>query len=158
MRYAIDNGMGGAAQSLAATFKTILSLTALTGATTLRRGMIYEASLGADAVPNATDCPITGKIDRQTDVGTATAIAAAPLDVNDAAALLTENANNTAEPTVTAATVLLGWSINQRAAFLWQAAPGSELIIPAVTTTGLGLRAKSPNYASTVFGHLKFIE
>lgn len=158
MRYALDNTMGGTQQNLSTSFKTMLSLTAATGATTLRRAMIYEVEAGADNVPNATDCPIVGKIDRQTDVGTATAAAAAPLDQNDAAALITENVNNTIEPTVTANTILLPWALNQRAGFLWQAPPGGELVVPAVNTAGLGLRVKSPNYAATYFAGVKFWE
>lgn len=158
MRYAIDNDFGGTKQNLSSSYKTTVSLTAATGATTLRRAMIYEISAGAYDVPNATDCPIIGKIDRQTDVGTATAGTAAPLDGGDAAALITENLNNTVEPTVTGATILQPWTLNQRAGFLWQAAPGSELVVPATNTAGLGVRAKSPNYASTYLTGIKFWE
>ena len=158
MRYALDNTMAGTQQNLSSSYKTMLSLTAATGATTLRRSQIFEVAAGADTAPNATDCPITGKIDRQTTVGTASAATPAPLDSGDAAALMTANANATIEPTVTSNTILLPWSVNQRAAYLWQAAPGAELITPATNTAGLGLRCKSPNYASTMFAGVKFLE
>lgn len=158
MRYRVDNIFAGTAQNLSTSYKTILSITAATGATTLRRSCIEEVEFGADAAPNATDCPITGKIDRQTTVGTATAATPAPLDSGDAAALCTVNVNNTIEPTVTAATILLPWSLNQRAGFLWQAAPDRELWAPATNTAGLGLRAKSTNYASTVIGGVSWLE
>jgi len=158
MRYALDNDYAGSKQNLSSSFKTMLSITAATGATTLRRAAIEEVEAGAADVPNATDCPIVGKIDRQTDVGTGTAAAAGPLDSGDAAALMTETVNNTIEPTVTAATILLPWALNQRAGFLWQAAPDRELWSPATNTNGLGLRAKSPNYASTYYAGIKFVE
>lgn len=158
MRYRADNNFGGTPQSLSSSFKTIVSITAATGATTLRRAVVEEVEFGAADVPNATDCPIVGKIDRQTTVGTATGITAAPLDSGDAAGLITANANNTIEPTVTSATILLPWSLNQRAGFLWQAAPEKGLVSPATNTAGLGLRCKSPNYASTVVGGIAWLE
>ena len=74
--------------------------TAATGATTLRRGRISDVTFGVDAAP--ADYEVSFKLDRQTTVGTATAVVPAPLDPGDAAALLVANVNNTIEPTVTA--------------------------------------------------------
>lgn len=158
MRYSLDNDYAGTKQVLTTTFKTQLSVTAATGATTLRRAYIEEVECGADGTPNATDCQIVGKIDRQTTVGTGTSAVPGPKDTQDAAALITANVNSTAEPTVTAATILLPWSLNQRAGFLWQCAPDRGLWSPAVNTTGLGLRAKSTNYASTYYAGISYLE
>jgi hypothetical protein len=156
-KYNISNQHAGTPQNMGTGYKTLVSLTAATGATTLRRAWIYEVEIGADGTP--ADNQITFTVDRQTDVGTATAAAASPLDGGDAAALITESVNNTAEPTVTAASFVLGpLSINQRASFRWVASPGCELVVPATNTTGLGLRAKSAAYASTMTGALKFWE
>jgi hypothetical protein len=155
-RYTVNTGMGGTPQNMTTTYKTLLSLTAATGATTLRKAWIYDAMFGADGTP--ADNSMTYKIDRQTDVGTGTAIAAVALDSGDAAALITETANNTIEPTVTDNTELLEVAVNQRATFRWVAAPGGELVVPATNVAGLGARAKSPAYASTVVCTLHFWE
>jgi hypothetical protein len=156
-KYNISNLHAGTQQNLSTSYKTLVSLTAATGATTLRRAWVYELAIGADGTP--ADNQITFCVDRQTDVGTGTAAVATPLDVGDAAALITETVNNTIEPTVTSASFVMGpLSINQRASYRWVAAPGCELVVPAVDTDGLGLRAKSAAYASTTTGSLLFWE
>lgn len=151
--YAISNQNAGSAQNLSSSYKSILSVTAATGATTLRRGWLYEFEVGADNVPNATDCPISWDISVQTTVGTQTSLTANPIDVGggDAAALLVYGANVTIEPTVTASSSLFYMGLNQRASqrVIFRDEK-SSLIIPAVNLKGLAMRAKSPNYASTV--------
>lgn len=154
--YALSNTNAGTQQNLSSSYKTLLSLTAATGATTLRRGWIYDVTVGADGTPG--DNEITYKIDRQTTVGTATAATPAPLDPADAAALLTANVNNTAEPTVTSATQLFEMPLNQRASYHWMCRDGSELVVPATNAAGLGLRAKSAAYTSTALGVVLFRE
>ena len=157
MRYSLTQGSGGTQQNLTTTYKTQVAITAATGATTLRRAWIYEASFGTDTAP--ADNVITYKLDRQnTGLGTATTVVPAPLDASDAAALITARANHTAEPTIISATQLLEMPLNQRASFTWYAAPNSELVVPAIDLTGIGLRAKSPAYTSTVMTGIKFLE
>lgn len=155
-RYTAGTGHGGTPQNLTTTYKTLVSLTAATGATTLRKAWIYDVMFGTDGTP--ADNTVTYKIDRQTTVGTATSIVPSPLETTDAAALITANANNTIEPTVTAATILLEMATNQRASYRWVAAPGGELVVPATNTTGLGARAKSPAYTSTTVCNVHFWE
>jgi hypothetical protein len=155
-RYSVSNGSSGTPQANTTTYKTQISLTAATGATTLRRGWVYDLNVGADGTP--ADNAMVYKVDRQTTVGTATTITAAPLDAADAAALLVSSANHTAEPTVTASTQLLEVAVNQRASYRWVAAPGSELIVPATNVAGLGLRSKSPAYTGTVTAQWQFYE
>ena len=53
--YAASNQLGGTPQNLSSSYKSINIVTAATGATTLRRGWIYEFEIGADNVPNATE-------------------------------------------------------------------------------------------------------
>jgi hypothetical protein len=147
-RYAVTNTQGGATiQALATSYKTMISLTAATGATTLRRAWInyWYASI----YDTPADNMIMWKIDRQTDVGTATAVAAGVLESGDAAALITENINNSVEPTVVSSTQLIEVPVNQRVTYQWMAAPQGELVVPATNTTGLGLRAKSLALTST---------
>ncbi len=155
-RYAISNGTAGTPQAMTTTYKTLISLTSATGATTLRRAWVYDVMFGADGTP--ADNSMTYKVDRQTDVGTGTAAAAAALDVPDAAALITETVNNTIEPTVTASTQLIEIPVNQRASYRWVAAPGGELVVPATNVAGLGARAKSPAYTGTAICSIHFWE
>lgn len=151
--YAVSNQNAGSPQNLSSSYKTINVVTAATGATTLRRGWVYEFEVGADNVPNATDCPISWDISVQTAAGTATSVTPNPIDVGggDAAALLTYATNATIEGTVTANSSVFYMGLNQRASqrVIFRDEK-SSLIVPAVNLKGLAMRAKSPNYASTV--------
>ena len=152
-RYSLSNTQG-TPSALTTSYKTQWDITALTGATTLRRCWIYDMTFGTDGTP--ADQTVQYKVDRQTTTGTRTTAVAAPLDAADAAALMTCGVVTTIEPTVTAATQLLEIATNQRATYRWVAAPGGELVVPAVTTNGIGGRAKSASgYTGTVilFAH-----
>ena len=155
-RYTIGTGHAGSQQNMTTTYKTLASLTAATGATTLRKVWIYDVMFGTDGTP--VDFTVTYKMDRQTTVGTGTSATPAPLDSSDAAALITGTVNHTAEPTVTASTQLMEIATNCRASYRWVAAPGGELIVPATNTAGIGARAKSPSYASTCTANIHFWE
>lgn len=155
--YILSNQNGGTPQNIGTTVGaatgTILSATAATGATTLRRIWIMEWEIGATNVPNATDCPINWDISEQTAAGTATSVTPRANDVGggDAAALGTYAANYTAAGTVTASSS--GWfmGLNQRASYRVQMRDEFHaLIVPAVNVKGYAFRAFSPNYASTV--------
>lgn len=152
-RYAASNLLGGTQQNLSSTAKTIVVITAATGATTLRRGWIDEVFVGADGNANSTDTQVEWDWVVQTAAGTATAITPNPTpDGADAAALLTYAANATAEGTITANSGLLAFPTNQRQSQRVQYADFrlTPLIIPAVNVKGIAARAKSPTYASTV--------
>lgn len=146
-KYAVGTGTAGTQQNMTTTYKTLASLTAATGATTLRRAWVYDLMFGADGTP--ADNVVTYKADRQTSVGTGTSATPAPLDAGDAAALIVGTANHTVEPIITAATQLIEIAVNQRASYRWVAAPGGELVVPATNVAGIGVRAKSPAYTST---------
>ena len=151
--YTFSNQNAGSAQNLAAASKTIIGINAATGATTLRRGWVMEWEIGPDNVPNATDCPISWSIDVMTAAGTGSALTPQVNDIGgaDAAAQLTYTANFTAEPTVTANSNLWYLGLNQRASYRIQMRDEwSAIIVPAVNLKGPVMRAKSPNYASTV--------
>lgn len=152
-QYTISNQNAGSPQNLATAYKSILIAKAATGATTLRRIWIMEWEIGATDVPNAADCPIVWDMSEQTADGTATALTPRVNDLGggDAAALGVYATNATAEGTVTASSQAWGLPLNQRASYRIQmrdewAAP----IVPAVNLKGFAMRAKSPNYASTV--------
>jgi hypothetical protein len=156
-KYSVSSASAGTQQNMGTGYKTLLSVTAVTGATTLRRGWIYDIEFGADGTP--ADNVITFKVDRQGSVGTGTSATAAPLDAGDAAALLVSTVNHTVEPTGIAST-LIEVPLNQRSSYRWVTIPGSgaELVVPAVTVTGIGCRAKSPAYASTGIARVHFFE
>lgn len=151
--FTINNQNAGTPQAIGSSYKTILLATAATGATTLRRGWIMEWEIGADAVPNATDCPINWDISEQTAAGTITALTPRPNDIGggDAAALLVYGANATAEGTVTASSSAWYLPLNQRASYRIQMRDErNSIIVPAVNLKGPAMRAKSPNYTGTV--------
>jgi len=156
--FSTSNKQGGTQQNLAATpGKTLINLTALTGAATLKRGWIYECEIGADGAPNATDCAIVWEFMRNSTVGTGTAVTPSPTDPADTAAGLVATANHTVEPTLGVS--LMAIALNQRNSQRWIARDEkSSLIVPAVTVTGIGLRAYSPTYASTGVASLFFTE
>ena len=146
--YHTSNEMAGTPQSISTsgTKKTIVNLSAATA--TLRRAKVSEILVGASAAPNATDCPIQFEALRQTTLGTGTTATPSPFDLADAASDTVGTVNMTAEPT--GSVILLDININQRASQRWAATPGQELVIPATNLAGIGVRAWSPNYASTV--------
>jgi hypothetical protein len=151
-RYAASNQLGGSEQNLGSSYKTLVVVTAATGATTLRRGWIDEVVVGADGNANSTDTQIVWDWSVQTAAGTATSITPNPTpDGSDAAALLTYAANATAEGTITANSSLLAFPTNQRQSqrIAYADFRLSPLIIPAVNLKGIAARAKSTTYAST---------
>lgn len=154
-RFVIDTGQGGTPQAMTSSYKTLLSVTS---PSTVRRGKIYDVMVGADGAP--ADNTLVHKVDRQTTVGTATAVTPVPLDSADAAALLVCNANHTVEPTVTDNTELIEIPCNQRASFRWVAAQGGELVVPATNLAGLGLRTRglSGGYTGTMVANMHFDE
>lgn len=151
--FTVNNQNAGSPQSLSTAYKTLLGATAATGATTLRRIWFTELEWGATDVPNATDCPILLDMSSQTAAGTATALTPQVTDQGggDAAALGTYVANATAEGTITASSSVFFKSINQRASDKqWWRDKATCPIVAAVNLKGFAIRAKSPNYASTM--------
>lgn len=168
--YTVNNEMGGSQQNLTTTYKTQVLLSVPASAP--KRQRTFEIELSATGVPNATDCPIQGDFvwNSGATLGTFTTATAqskdsalaiaSPPDVAVTKGLI----NASAEPT--AFTLANTWwfrAFNQRSGVLWQAAPGHEIITPAVTgatttSSGPALRALSPNYASTVAARVDFDE
>lgn len=142
--YNTNNDLAGSQQNLSSSYKTIV--TALAGATP-RRGHVYDLIFGADGTP-ADNALILNVCRMTADDGTKTNATPNPIDPADPAFTGLSRVNFSAEGTV--ATLLLTYTINQRATFEWAAAPDSELVYPATANNGLAVRAKSPAYTSTV--------
>ena len=157
-KYALSSFVTGADQRqvLTTTLKTQIGITAATGATTRRKGWLYDVLMGCDQTP--ADNAIGWVIDRLTTAGTGTAQIAPPLDVGDAAALLTCAVGHTIEGTHTATTKLLEIGTNQRAGYRWVANPSCEFVIPATNVAGLSISALSPAYVGKVTCSCNFWE
>lgn len=149
-RFASNNDLGGTKQALAATYKTIIALTAATA--TLTMAVLYDMTVATNGVP--ADNALEWDVSRTTVAGTGTIVVANPLQPAHRVAGTVATANYTIEPTVTAASSLLQFGMNQRASYRWVAAPGSEMIVPATNAFGLVVRAKSAAYTSTVTASL----
>lgn len=145
--------------NVASTVKTMLQLAAATA--TLRRAFIYEFKVGPSGLPNATDCEIAWTIIKQTTAGTGgVALTSNALDQADAVSGSVAIGSLTAEPTGAETGIIDTIGANQRGTYQWQVNPGGpgELVVPATNLAGIGIRAKSSTYASTVNVGMKFRE
>lgn len=150
-KYSVNNNMIGTKQAIAATYKTLVNVSAATA--TLTRAMIYDILVGTNGTP--ADNYMEFNAERSTAVGTGSTAVLLPLDNTIRASGSVGTVNNTVEPTITANTQSLFYiGINQRASYRWVAAPGSELIIPATNVAGIALRALSGAYTGTATGHV----
>jgi hypothetical protein len=153
--FATNNTLVGTQQNMSSTYKTLVSVYNPASGT-LRRIKVYDLLVGTNGTP--ADNFIEWDVSRSTTAGTGTSATPLPLDPADAASLSLSLANITVEPTVTAASDVFYVGVNQRASYRWVAAPGSELVAPAVATNGFVLRAKSSGYTGTATGHIYFQE
>lgn len=160
-------GAGNVQQAVAATYKSLIvvgnsSATGSTlGAGMFRRGKLYDILIGTNGTPadNFMEFDCTRITLGTTPAGTTTLGISSlssnygldPADNNGTVNWL--QINSSAEVGVTATTENWYVGINQRASYRWVAAPGSELVWPAVssatTSGGLSLRARSGGYTGT---------
>lgn len=137
--------------------KGILNLHTVVAAPT-HRARIYEVIVGCVAVP--ADAATKFGIIRTTAIGTEGAgFTPVPLDSAAPAATFDFGVGVFAvEPTKTANSELLVFSMNQRATFRWVAAPGSELILPATQNNGACLQSISSTVATAHEGAIYYEE
>ena len=102
-------------------------------ATLPRRGKLYDLLLGSEAAP--ADNAFGWDVFLTTTSGVGTAIIPRPLDVADAASVFAAYSSYSTS-TSQCSVSFLHIALNQRASFRWVAAPGSELVFPAVTANG----------------------
>jgi hypothetical protein len=112
------------------------SVLSVISATTCRP-RIYDVVLSSSSTPN--DYSAHFFLQRFSADGTGTSVTPQPLDFNDRAAVATSKHTYTVEPTLTANEILLELAHNQRATIRWVAAPGGELIIPALAGDGVAI-------------------
>lgn len=156
-------GQGGTSQTMTTTMKSIVALVVGTsnsvnapsaGAvliTQARRGKLSDILIGTNTTPGDTVvqwdvCRLTafGSSIITNTGGLSSVSSNYSLDVADYNIAATVVVNSSAETNITASVELWGVGINQRASYRWVAAPGSELVWPAVSCQGLDLRAMGP--------------
>lgn len=128
MRYSVPGNKG------VASVRTIVAVRA--DATTPQRGRVLDYMVGSISTP--ADSAFDHTIYRVTTAGTGAAVTLVAKDPADAVALADGIDTVTVDPTITAATNLLRFALNQRATFRWVAAPGDELVWPATASNGIG--------------------
>ena len=110
------------------------------------RPKIYDLLFSHGSAP--ADTVLRWELTRRTAAGSVAedAIGENPLDPGSPASLCTAFEELTVGPTITAASQLLDFDLNQRATFRWVAAPGSELIVAATAAAGVVVNAASASY------------
>lgn len=111
------------------------SCLSLQGVTTLR-ARIYDLVFSQGSTPADVVCQWLVRRFNTAD-GTGDAVTAEPLDNDAPASALTVQEEHTVEPTDAAVIPLLDFDLNQRATFRWVAAPGGEIMVPALATEGI---------------------
>lgn len=112
----------------------------------MRRIKVFFVNIGSEGSP--ADVANLWQFQRVTAAGTSMAVTPASLDTADAASTSVCGEAHTVEPTYTANTVLLNLALNQKATLQFQPNPGSELVIPATASNGIGVR--TPTAGSSV--------
>jgi hypothetical protein len=131
---------------------------------TARRGQMYEVEFSQTGALSSTDCQDQWDLSRfgSTAVMAGTTVVSNLTDPGDVATLMLFMNNQTAEPTYTTAgngLSLKSWAINQRGSYRWRALDdGDNLMIPATTGFGIGIRTLSSNFAASAVGNLSGIE
>lgn len=130
----------------------------------LRRAKIYDLLVGTNSTPS--DGVVVWSAQRAT-AGSTSAYAgylssvALALDQADSLPAMAVWANSSAETAYTFTATTFPWyvGVNSRASYRWVAAPGSEIVVPATSSAGVVLRAKSPaGYTGTGTGTVMWSE
>lgn len=173
--YGITNstaiGGGNTQQAVATTYKTLVAAgnssatSATLGAGSYRRGKLYDILVGTNGTPadNYMEFDVTRITLGTTPSGITTTLITSlsstfGLDIADNNGFLNAvTINSTAEVGITSVTEVWYVGVNQRASYRWVAAPGSELVWPATSSStsggnpnnGLALRVRSGGYTGT---------
>lgn len=168
--YAVTNSTTVTNSSQVAVTTTDISLISVFASTIapapviqLRRAKVYDVLVGTNGTP--ADNAVVWSIQRATAGSTSAytgyvssvALALDQADSNPASAVWI---NSSAETGYTFTATTFPWyvGVNQRASYRWVAAPGSEIVLPAVSSAGVVLRVKSPGYTGTATGSIMWSE
>ena len=168
--YAVTNSTTVTNSSQVAVTTTDISLISVFASTIapapviqLRRAKVYDVLVGTNGTP--ADNAMIWSIQRATAGSTSAytgyvSSVALALDQADSTPASAVWANSSAEGGYTFTATTFPWyvGVNQRASYRWVAAPGSEIVLPAVSSAGLVLRTKSPGYTSTATASIMWSE
>lgn len=168
--YAVTNSTTVTNSSQVAVATTDISLVSVFASTIapapviqLRRAKVYDLLVGTNGTPadNAVIWSMqratAGSTSAYTGYVSSVALALDPADSNPASAVWI---NSSAETAYTFTATNFPWyvGVNQRASYRWVAAPGGEIVLPAVSSAGVVLRVKSPAYTGTATGTVMWSE
>ncbi|MCP3968586.1 MAG: hypothetical protein GY718_19965 [Lentisphaerae bacterium] len=115
--------------------QTLINIFSVAG---VSRGKIDNVIVSSGATPD--DQAANYEMLRTTGIGTeGSGKTPNPTDPDTVASSFDAGYGHSIEPTETADSELLVFSVNQRATFEWLANPGKELIMPATTNNGISL-------------------
>jgi hypothetical protein len=152
--YSIQNSTDISAQiANTTTYISLAAIFATTGATgpaiQTRRVKMYDLLVGTNGTPadNSMEWTVqrmtAGSTQTYTGIVSSRANALDPADASMAAMAYINSSAETGTQAFTAGTNPLYVGVNQRASYRWVAAPGSEIVIAAVSSNGLAVRSKS---------------
>ena len=119
--------------------QTLVNIFSVAG---VSRGKINNIIVSSGAAPD--DQANNFEVKRTTAVGTEGAgVTPHPLDPDTKPSAFDAGEGHSVEPTETASSEMLAFSLNQRATFSWLANPGSEIILPATTNNGANIVRRS---------------
>lgn len=167
--YAVGNStnIGGTQVAVTTTDITLIALFASTIAPAptiqLRRGKLYDILVGTNGTPadNAMMWSVIRATTGSTLAGAGIASSAnLQLDQADSTPASYVNTNSSTQTVYTLVASNMPWhvGVNQRASYRWVAAPGSEIVWPATSSSGLVLNVKSPAYTGTATGSVMWNE
>jgi hypothetical protein len=137
-------GVSAAAQAMSTSYKTVITLynSATHGGTNVAsfaRGKLYDLLVGTDGAVG--DTAMKYRVSRAS-VGSPVSASISSLSSNfgvdfadNGGSRLGISINATAETSITPTTEMWMVGVNQRASYRWVAAPGSELVLPANSST-----------------------
>jgi len=146
-RYSLNGSVTNVASSPGASALGLL-------ASVLTRGKInfFTIDVGGTPADNILDWIVR----RCTTTGTATVATPVAQDIGSPASQLLGKSNYTAEPTFT--TTLFDVAVHQRSLFQWNAAPGDEILLPAVANNGVVITPIHASYTGSAQATMRWSE
>jgi hypothetical protein len=149
---------------LQATVSTSFKTTGALWSAGTARLMVYEVEFGQGGSLASTDCQCEWDLSvfSSTNILTSTSVTPNKLDPADVVSVAVFANNATTELTYTTAgngLALKRWSINQRGSYRWRALDdGDNIIVPATSLTGIGIRTLSSNFTGSAIGNISWVD
>ena len=147
------------AKYAAQVLKSVTSTTVGVGALVVGQARIrlQELIVGSDAATLGTS-NFRFEVRGSTSSPTGTSITPQPLDLADASSSTNVFSNLSANGTLVSGEVLLTMPLDEIVTFRWIAVPGSEIVIPATTGSGIHLMTPVCGNTPSVAAHLVWDE